>query len=167
MTSMLKISLFTALLGLGLAGCSKEDAPVPATPTAAPTIANGNGETFLRTGERLTIYESLRSQNGQYQLVMQGDGNLVSRRLSDGAVIWNSATDGNPGAFCVMQPDGNFVVYSADGRRALYNTYARTSPRTDHFLVLSEEGQVLVFVAGNGDGGGYRILQLTTPIRTR
>ncbi len=44
---------------------------------------------------------------------MQGDGNLVLYNKS--TPLWNSKTQGNPGAWLAMQDDGNLVVYRSDG----------------------------------------------------
>ena len=61
--------------------------------------------------------QTLTSPNGQVALTMQSDGNLVSSFPVNGGrrVLWASGTEGNPGANCVMQGDGNLVVYSAMG----------------------------------------------------
>ena len=40
--------------------------------------------------------QSIYSPSGQYQLIMQGDGNLVEYGPS-GQVIWDAGTNGNPG----------------------------------------------------------------------
>ena len=50
---------------------------------------------------------------------MQGDGNLVAYTV-DGRAAWASNTDGHPGAWCVVQDDGNVVVYDANGTHALW-----------------------------------------------
>jgi hypothetical protein len=48
-----------------------------------------------------------------FALTMQGDGNLV---LTEGTTpLWATGTDRHPGAYAVMQTDGNLVVYSAAG----------------------------------------------------
>jgi len=54
-------------------------------------------------------------------LAMQGDGNLVFYTVASptapaGLALWSSGTAGNTGAFAALQDDGNFVIYSADGR---------------------------------------------------
>src|SRR5439155_550578 len=49
--------------------------------------------------------QSLRSPNGRYVLSMQTDGNLVL--YADGQALWASWTQNNPGAWVVMQGDGN------------------------------------------------------------
>merc|ERR1712100_927417 len=60
---------------------------------------------------------SLESENGEYRLTMQGDGNLVLYN-SGGEPLWASGTDGEYGAHCVFQKDGHFLVYRCgeDGR---------------------------------------------------
>lgn len=54
--------------------------------------------------------DTLVSNNGQYRLVMQSDGNLVLYDQNNSA-LWATGTDGNPGSFLVIQDDGNVVVY--------------------------------------------------------
>src|SRR5262249_14624354 len=71
----------------------------------------------VQVNQTLTILQanqSIYSPNGQYQLIMQGDGNLVEYGPG-GQVIWHAGTNGNPGAYAIMQSDGNLVVYSSDG----------------------------------------------------
>ena len=72
----------------------------------------------MHAGDNLEAGQSLQSENGRYQLVMQEDGNLV---LYDGpsrhpsAAVWASNTNGKgraPHRLC-MQADGNAVVYDA------------------------------------------------------
>jgi|GEM_PF-4060572 len=144
-----KLSLCIALFSLGLAGCAKDEAPAPTVPTTTPTTADASGESILRANERLLPNQFLQSANGQYQLLMQGDGNLVIYRLSDRSGRWSTRTAGNPGAYCVMQADANFVVYSATGR-PLYASGARTGPRTDHYLWLTNNGQLLLPIPSRG-----------------
>jgi len=66
---------------------------------------------ILRTDERLNVNESLISKNGQYELLLQGDGNLVLLRRANRHPIWASGTNGKDVAAAVMQGDGNFVIY--------------------------------------------------------
>ncbi|HRI71516.1 MAG TPA: hypothetical protein PK156_45090, partial [Polyangium sp.] len=39
----------------------------------------------------------------------------------NGSPVWASGTDGHPGAYLIMQDDGNVVIYSTEGR-ALWST---------------------------------------------
>ena len=45
---------------------------------------------------------------------MQGDGNLVMYGPG-GTYVWDTATDGHPGAWLVIQDDGNVVIYDSAG----------------------------------------------------
>lgn len=69
-----------------------------------------------------------RSTKATLELVMQADGNLVLYELPLGyssplarVKEWATGTQGNRGAWAVMQGDGNFVVYSSTGT-PLWNT---------------------------------------------
>jgi len=66
----------------------------------------------LTEGQKLVRGESLTSNNGAYTLTLQDDGNLVL--ASRGQSIWASGTDGQDVVRAEVQPDGNFVVYTAD-----------------------------------------------------
>merc|ERR1712146_10957 len=56
---------------------------------------------------------SLISENGEYRMTMQGDGNLVLYNSND-EPLWASGTNGDYGAHCVFQEDGHFLVYRCD-----------------------------------------------------
>jgi serine/threonine protein kinase len=73
-----------------------------ATLPASGKIPSGG---FLKPGE------SIRTQNAQFTLSMQTDGNLVEYADHHGPPVWESGTSGNFGAYAVMQADGDFVVY--------------------------------------------------------
>ncbi|MER6738870.1 hypothetical protein [Streptomyces puniciscabiei] len=69
-------------------------------------------------------------------LTMQTDGNLVARLKTGsgtGQVVWSTGTGGNPGAYAVMQTDGNIVVYKSTGGLgkggALWATGTNTTAR--------------------------------------
>ena len=103
---------------LGLAGASV-GVPVAhgASSSSQSAAARPASSSTLRAGQTLKRDQSLRSPNGHYLLVTQRDGNVV---LYGGKrALWDSQTAGNPGAFAVLQLDGNFVVYSRS-ERALY-----------------------------------------------
>lgn len=97
----------------------------------------------LRSDEVLNAGRSLRSPNGSYTLVMQGDGNLVEYgpsgatwstgggdanhvvMQSDGNLVsrnaagtprWDSGSWGTGGTVLAVQDDGNLVIYDAAGK---------------------------------------------------
>ncbi|OJH40029.1 hypothetical protein BON30_13250 [Cystobacter ferrugineus] len=59
------------------------------------------------------------SQNGQYRLLLQHDGNLVVSRIADNALVWANYAFGTTAV--IVQPDGNFVAYDTNGA-AVWNT---------------------------------------------
>lgn len=86
----------------------------------------------------------LSSPDGTSKLTMQGDGNLVLQR--NGKVQWHSRTYGNPGARAVTQSDGNFVIYSANGK-ALWSsgTSLKVAYRTKSMLRVQNDGNVVFY----------------------
>ncbi|MFC6986729.1 hypothetical protein [Streptomyces cirratus] len=136
---------------ISLLAASAVTALVPAVASAADpgqcmTSAGGRSED-LRPGQRLESGASLVPTPGKPELVMQPDGNLVVYAVANGGTklpLWHSGTYGNPGAYALMQDDGNFVIYKKDGgpqtgggiwNTATYgnraNDYIRASIRDD------------------------------------
>jgi hypothetical protein len=68
----------------------------------------------LQTGEQLQSGQSLASNNGCFNFVMQGDGNLVLY-TKNGMPMWDSKTTGQKGEVLIMQGDGNLVIYAPGG----------------------------------------------------
>ncbi|MCC9310810.1 hypothetical protein LN042_27700 [Kitasatospora sp. RB6PN24] len=115
-------------LGIGLLGAAAAlgtvaapGASAGAGPSTCPTkpapVRIATGQAF-GAGQRLT--------SGDTALTMQSDGNLVQYLVrpdcQNGPVLWASNTYGNPGAYAIMQSDGNFVVYRAGGAGALWSS---------------------------------------------
>ena len=76
----------------------------------------------MHIGATLNFGDQLRSANGIFVLKFQQDGNLVLfvNSKSDFAglmnrAIWNSGTANKGATHCVLQADGNFVIYKAGG----------------------------------------------------
>lgn len=125
--------------------------------------ASSTADDVLGVGEMLEPGDSLRSPSGRYVMLMQADdGNLViydETRPDGDQATWSTETSGNPGAYAVMQPDGNFLVYrrgppstEADG---VYETQTSGNPGatltlkdSGEFVVTSAEGEELFDSAG-------------------
>jgi hypothetical protein len=116
----------------------------------------GTVQDTLLAKQDLTVGQSLVSRSGQYQLLMQADGNLVVygpgkralwhigvhdrggnrlRLQADGNAVvyqfnwlvnWHAGTWGNANVRMVMQDDGNLVVYAANGRALWSSMFGRT-----------------------------------------
>ncbi|WP_155632096.1 protease pro-enzyme activation domain-containing protein [Burkholderia vietnamiensis] len=113
--------------------------------TSGPAIWNG--------GVTLSSGQSFTSGNGANVLVMQGDGNLVL--LRQGVPQWSSGTYNHPGAFAVMQTDGNLVVYSSTW---VPLWYSRTGGYPGAATYVQDDGNVVTYTQlprwSTNTGGG-------------
>jgi antitoxin component of MazEF toxin-antitoxin module len=102
------------LTGSFLAGTSAAAADQPtraSTGNAPGPVASA----MLKSGEKLTSGQKIKSGNGKFTLRMQRDGNLVL--LNDtGEVKWHAGTAPNRGAVTTMQRDGNLTIVSAENK---------------------------------------------------
>lgn len=99
----------------------------------------------LTSNQWLRVNQQLTSNNGDFKLVMQSDGNLVLYRNSDSTALWSSQTNGNPGAEAVMQGDGNFVVYL--NTTPLWASNTSGNPLA--FLNMQDDGNLVVYSSSN------------------
>ena len=94
----------------------------------------------LLAGQRLAPAQSLTSDNGIYELIMQEDGNMVV--YGNGSPVWSSGTTSSfRGSDAVMQRDGNFVVY-AQGRP---NWHSQSSDRSGALLIMQDDGNAVIY----------------------
>ena len=133
-------------------GSSSDDGGPSTRPSSTTPV---NIDDVLGAGEMLEPGDALRSPNERFVMRMQADdGNLVvydETRPDGDQDIWEAGTHGNPGAYAVMQPDGNFLIYrsgppsnAADG---VYET--QTSGNPGATLTLKDSGD---FVVTSADG---------------
>jgi hypothetical protein len=138
----------------GLPTTPRAGTPTTTSPPPAPTPpaenANSPGCGVLGANEALLQNQSKWSCDGRFQLVHQGDGNVV---LYAGTVpLWNTRTVGKRTAQFVMQGDGNVVLYQASGAAA-WNT--GTHGQGNAALVVQDDGNVVVY------GPNWRVLWQT------
>ena len=100
----------------------------PAGSTLSPLNVgwtSGNGRAILRLQEdkNLVLYKDHKvvypfpnALGRGHHATMQTDGNFVLYDHNDGPV-WDSDTDGHPGAYLAIQDDGNMVVYDKNHHR--------------------------------------------------
>jgi hypothetical protein len=100
--------------------------------------ANG----ILPPGTRLHAGESVSAPNREFQLACQRDGNLVLYR--QGRPLWSSGTAGRGVRECVMQTDGNLVLYghSRDGGVVWMSN---TAGNPGAFLAVQDDGNVVIY----------------------
>ena len=99
----------------------------------------------LPPGYSLYPGQGIYSDDRQYVLIMQGDGNLVYYRTSDWAVRWASYTNGKGGYVAPMQGDGNFVVYNS-GWAPLWNAATQNHPGA--YLSAQNDGNLVIYWNG-------------------
>jgi surface antigen len=88
-------------------------------------------------GENLYSGQSMYSQNGQYRLVQQGDGNLVL--YGPAAARWATMTFGSNN-FTAMQGDANLVTYTGGAPWATMTTgYSNID------LVVQDDGNLVLY----------------------
>lgn len=113
-------------------------------------------DTKLQKGDTLT------SMNGNYNLVMQDDGNLVmyyldANRTRATARHFSTGTRSR-GSYAVVQYDGNFAVYDGSNKWA-WQAGTGGKPAASYVLVLTDDGSL--FLAGPPTssqkwGGAYK-----------
>ncbi|RYZ60766.1 MAG: hypothetical protein EOP09_20765, partial [Proteobacteria bacterium] len=99
----------------------------------------------LEKGEEMRAGSRLCSQNGDYTLDFQEDGNLV---LYYRAVtpVWASSSTSQAAYRAFMQPDGNFVIYTKEDR-PLWDTSTYSSGGTR--LVVLNDGRIQILNENN------------------
>lgn len=91
-----------------------------AVPAQAATVV----ATSVRAGTILQPGDAMTSSNGQFRLVMQGDGNLVEYGVGN-AVLWASNTAKYPNAVAVVGTDGLLSIRSGSKVVAKWGTAGR------------------------------------------
>ena len=97
-------------------------------------------------GEVLTPGRSISSRDGRFRFEYQTDGNLVLYRQTDGKPLWASGTVGTAPGVCIMQFDGNLVVYNA-ARQPVWSsdTWRSVGSR----VLVQTDGNVVIYDGPN------------------
>jgi serine/threonine protein kinase len=72
---------------------------------------HGSGLSSMVAGDTLLPGQSLTSPNQRFELTMQSNGDLVTSEVNGDMPTWATGSVGHPGAYAVVQGDGNFIVY--------------------------------------------------------
>ncbi|WP_327068871.1 glycoside hydrolase domain-containing protein [Kitasatospora sp. NBC_01302] len=112
--------------------------------------ASGN---VMQPGQQLDPGNSITSTS--MKIVMQTDGNLAAYAVfggNQGPLMWSSGTSGNPGAYALMQADGNLVVYRPNGTAAWSSgTYTAGA---GSYAMIQADGNFVVYRAGGSPTTG-------------
>ncbi|MFF7632722.1 glycoside hydrolase domain-containing protein [Kitasatospora sp. NPDC008050] len=106
----------------------------------------------MQPGQQLDPGYSISSAS--MKLVMQGDGNLVAYAVvggNQGPAMWSTGTSGNPGAYALMQNDGNLVVYRPNGTAAWSSS---TWYGGGTYATVQDDGNFVVYQPNGGPSTG-------------
>lgn len=112
---------------------------VPATPNR-PARQN-----VLYPGEGLSVGDQLISQDGNFVLTLQTDGNLVE--TLGGNPVWASGTYGRLSWSLIMQGDGNLVLLDVH-RSPLWAS--NTSGHGGVGVIIQDDGNIVIYPVGGG-----------------
>jgi hypothetical protein len=107
----------------------------------------GTSVSTLYAGQTLSAGQELWSPNGAYEVVMQGDGNLVL--YQNGSALWATYTSGDN--HLAMQTDGNLVVYNSSGV-AQWNSGTSGS---NFYAVIQVDSNFVIYSPTNGAQWDY------------
>lgn len=113
---------------------------VPAEPAAPTQVAR------LLPGQGLMPGGSIKSADGRFTFIMQGDGNLVLYGPG-GEAMWASNTAGQTGVWdIIMQADGNLVLYDGHGHPFWASN---TNGKPGASLIVQNDGNVVIYNTNN------------------
>jgi hypothetical protein len=113
------------------------------TNTVQHPIAQGDD---MQPEEVLYPDQYITSANGRYTFVYQGDCNLVLYKAN--RPLWDSKTNGRPAGVCMMQADGNLVIYDPNGN-ALWHSGTGSQQNSGSGLYVQDDGNVVIYRPDN------------------
>jgi len=96
----------------------------------------------LQPNERLVPGLALSSDNREYTLIFQNDGNLVLYHVRDNKALWASNTQGKNATSLVMQLDGNLVLYNSQNTPVWASN---TAGKPFSYLTVQDDGNVVIY----------------------
>lgn len=130
--------------------------PSARAPTASPLPPSPiplRPEVLEATGTML-MGQGLLAVNKRYGFEFQSSGDLVVRDYVTDKVLWSSETRADPGAYLVMQDDGNLVLFTKGGD-PLWSTDT-PSTRGDYYLSMQSDGNLVIY-QGKAYAGGSQV----------
>lgn len=129
----MKINLFiyaVCLLSFSIAGCVVDD---PVT-----------DDNSLLRGQIMTPGQYLESSNGDYQLKLMKNGNLVLKDVHTSDVLWASNTEGQPVWRLILRPNGNLVLWGTS-KQKLWETGTAASDALR--LTINSDGSLVLYAS--------------------
>ena len=117
----------------------------------------------LLPNQALGPNQRITSINGRYYCTYQTDGNLVVYKVYPNGsqkALWASGTNGKPGPTCIMQSDGNLVIYNA-AHKALWAS--NTAHDAGSSFVMQDDGNAVIYNAAHKAIWASNTVQKTVP----
>lgn len=107
----------------------------------------------LNSGQQMQTqpWRKIYSNNRKFYLELTNSGNLELRLDRDKRLLWQSNTTA-ANARCVMQPDGNFVLYrnnSSNPSDAVWSSGTSGSCYANSRIVLQDDGNLVIYRPNN------------------
>ncbi len=101
----------------------------------------------IQSGHAIHAQDDVISAAGGYRLWMRPNGNLEMDAVDTGSAVWSSKTGGHPGAWAMLQRDGDLVVYDADGN-VLMDTGSGGHADGTYSLTVQDDANLVIFTPG-------------------
>jgi len=121
--------------------------PSYSTYSTSPGINYSPLSSTLGNARGLFQNQEIRSPNGRYKAVMQGDGNFVLYE-NETRAVWASNTNGRGAIRCEMQNDGNLVLYDS-GSRPVWASNTCGKGRAPFRLEMQNDRNLVVYDSFN------------------
>ena len=96
----------------------------------------------MQPNEILYPGHAISSENEKYRLVYEINGNLVLYKAGNWMPLWKSNTTESQAGMCIMQNDGNLVIYDHEGKPIWASN---TSNETGSWLIIQNDGNVVIY----------------------
>jgi hypothetical protein len=103
-------------------------------------LSKASSAAVLQPNQQITAGQAIYSDNRQYYLALQHDGNLCMYTAA-GQLVFNAQTQGKGGTRLVMQGDGTLVFYTASNE----SVWQITTNRAGSTLNVQDDGNLVVY----------------------
>jgi hypothetical protein len=105
--------------------------------------------TYLVINQRINANQCIVSPHGQYILYMAPDGNFYIYDNAHGTAPWGANTYGHPGAYAILQGDGNLCIYDANN---VYLWCSGTNGTFAERLDMEDDGRIIIYKSAWNSG---------------
>lgn len=112
-----------------------------------PQIDTPRTDRCIQTGDATKCPNELVSENGQYKMTMQRDGNLVVYK--QGTAVWNSNTGNKPDEAhsLIIQSDGHIIIFNP--RKLIWGTNVYNKGTKPYTLIMQNDGNLVEYDTNN------------------